>query len=119
MWVPTEKEALMKHRVCIQLQISRCGFFFFFLSLLFSENYGILRSYLLKSHIYFGQTRIKATVRLEWSRNSFGSGLLAPATAAEGRGSSESQRKQEDSYVQTSLTFSAIERRRLGFFFFF
>lgn len=27
MWVPTEKEALMKHRVCIQLQISQCGFF--------------------------------------------------------------------------------------------
>lgn len=30
MWVPTEKEALMKHRVCIQLQISQCGFFPFF-----------------------------------------------------------------------------------------
>lgn len=71
MWVPTEKEALMKHRVCIQLQISRCGFFFS-LSLLFSENYGILRIYLRKSHIYFGQTHIKGTVRAEWSRNSFG-----------------------------------------------
>lgn len=30
MRVPTEKEALMKHRVCIQLQISQCGFFPFF-----------------------------------------------------------------------------------------
>lgn len=26
MRVPTEKEALMKHRVRIQLQISQCGF---------------------------------------------------------------------------------------------
>ena len=25
---PGEKEALMKHSVCIQLQISQCGFFF-------------------------------------------------------------------------------------------
>lgn len=38
MWVPTEKEALMKHRVCIQLQISRCGFF-----LSFSEKDRVLR----------------------------------------------------------------------------
>lgn len=38
MWVPTEKEALMKHRVCIQLQISQCGFF-----LSFFEKEGALR----------------------------------------------------------------------------
>lgn len=40
MWVPTEKEALMKHRVCIQLQISQCGFFF---SFFFFEKVGVLR----------------------------------------------------------------------------
>lgn len=31
MRVPREKEALMKHRVGIQLQISQCGFFLSFL----------------------------------------------------------------------------------------
>lgn len=52
MWVPTEKEALMKHRVCIQLQINRCGFFFSLcLSLLFLRTTAS-RTAICSNHIF-------------------------------------------------------------------
>lgn len=74
MWVPTEKEALMKHRVCIQLQISRCGFFFS-LSLFFFLRTTASWESICANHIFI-------LVKLIWKALSELSGAEIPLVKA-------------------------------------